>query len=242
MIEIFIKASSGRWLKASLLNVKRKAINTPCNTIRIQMFTVCTIPPPAKKLGVVQRLKPAKSNIYARPRAGFFFCLASSEDAGLLFCPTAIQLYTIVYRAFCAVYASYITNSAKQRTGLYMGVSVDLAHSSVHNTVTTQANYAPTAPHWRAYHQAQHLQHIPDTNAAPGRCTGQHRPPIIIMYIRGCNISQTMPDRRDQLLPSADRWQVLTRCQQSSSRRAAGGAEPLTATAVSLFGLSPDSQ
>lgn len=30
--------------------------------------------------------------------------------------------------------------------------------------------------------------------------------------------------------------------RQSSSRDAAGGAEPLTATAVSLFGLSPDSQ
>lgn len=29
---------------------------------------------------------------------------------------------------------------------------------------------------------------------------------------------------------------------QSSSRGTAGGAEPLTATAVSLFGLSPDSQ
>lgn len=29
---------------------------------------------------------------------------------------------------------------------------------------------------------------------------------------------------------------------QSSDRGAAGGAEPLTATAASLFGLSPDSQ
>ena len=32
-------------------------------------------------------------------------------------------------------------------------------------------------------------QPIPDTTATPGRCTGQHSPPIIIMYIRG----QTMP-------------------------------------------------
>ena len=52
-------------------------------------------------------------------------------------------------------------------------------------------------------------QLIPDTTAAPGRCTGQHRPPIIIRYIRRCrgaplswihdrrcSISQTMPTRR----------------------------------------------
>lgn len=103
MIEIFIKASSARWLKASLINMKRKAINTLCNTIRIQMFTVCTTPPPAKKLGVVQRLKPAKSNIYARPRAGLFFCLAPAEGAGLLFCSDAIQPHTSVYSALCSV-------------------------------------------------------------------------------------------------------------------------------------------
>jgi hypothetical protein len=90
MIEIFIKASSARWLKASLINMKRKAINTHYYTIRIQMFTVCTTPPPVKKLGAVQRLKPAKSNIYARRVAGLFFCLASAEGAGLLFCPVAI--------------------------------------------------------------------------------------------------------------------------------------------------------
>jgi hypothetical protein len=87
MIEIFIKASSARWLKASLINMKRKAINTHYYTIRIQMFTVCTTPHPVKKLGTVQRLKPAKSNIYARLVAGLFFCLASAEDAGLLFLP-----------------------------------------------------------------------------------------------------------------------------------------------------------
>lgn len=69
------------------------------------MFTVCTTPPPVKKLGAVQRLKPAKSNIYARLVAGLFFCLASAEGAGLLFCPAAIQPHTSVYSAFCAVNA-----------------------------------------------------------------------------------------------------------------------------------------
>lgn len=106
-----------------------------------------------------------------------------------------------------------------------------------------------------------------------GRWTGRGSRHIIIMYIRvrpllwihvrRCNISQTMPARRGQLLPSADRWQVLHPmhllrgaasppaqgqpdtlhpARQSSGRSTAGGAEPLAATAVSLFGLSPDSQ
>lgn len=37
--------------------------------------------------------------------AGLFFCLASAEGAGLLFCPAAIQTRTSVYSAFCAVNA-----------------------------------------------------------------------------------------------------------------------------------------
>ena len=54
-----------------------------------------------------------------------------------------------------------------------------------------------------------HAQPIPDTTATPERCTGQHSRPIIIRYIKGCSIPQTVPARRGQLLPSADRWQVL---------------------------------
>lgn len=63
---------------------------------------------------------------------------------------------------------------------------------------------------------------IPDTTATPGRCTGQHRPSIIIRYIRGCSgaplswiharqcsISQTMPAAAGQRLPCADHWKAL---------------------------------
>ena len=62
-----------------------------------------------------------------------------------------------------------------------------------------------------------------------------------------------MPAAAGQLLPCADRWQVLAHCPdglqsgtlhpagQSSGGDAAGGAEPLAATAAALFGLSPDS-
>lgn len=37
--------------------------------------------------------------------AGLFFCLASAEGAGLLFCPAAMHPYTSVYSEFCAVHA-----------------------------------------------------------------------------------------------------------------------------------------
>nr|DAG60772.1 MAG TPA: hypothetical protein [Caudoviricetes sp.] len=36
------------------------------------------------------------------------------------------------------------------------------------------------------------LQRIPDTTATPRRCTGQHRPPIIIRYIRGQRCAPVM--------------------------------------------------
>lgn len=76
--------------------------------------------------------------------------------------------------------------------------------------------------------------------ATLGRYTGQHRPPIIIRYIRECrgsslswfyarrrSTSQTVPVAAGQLLPCADRWQVLTVCQQyRPGAPAEGSASP----------------
>ena len=39
--------------------------------------------------------------------AGLFFCLASTEGAGFLFCPAAIQPHTSVYSVFCVVHELY---------------------------------------------------------------------------------------------------------------------------------------
>lgn len=89
--------------------------------------------------------------------AGLFFCLASAEGAGLLFLPDGVQAtYKRLQHVLCSP-CSYITHAAKQRTGLHSGVSVNLTHSSAHNTAATQAAYTPPVPRWRAYHQAQHL-------------------------------------------------------------------------------------
>ena len=87
--------------------------------------------------------------------AGLFFCLASSEGAGLLFCPAAIQPNTSVYSAFCAVHAVYTTSAAKQRAGLYGGISCDLTHSTTCDTRPTQAAIIPPVPRRTLYRPAQ---------------------------------------------------------------------------------------
>ena len=109
---------------------------------------------------------------------------------------------------------------------------------------TDTSGYNTTCATLEGIHAPGRAQQIPDTTATPGRCTGQHRPPIIIRYIRGkpCQPGESRcfprpaagglaPGQRSGLAPSTRR-----------DSPAAGGAEPLAALAASLFGLSPDSQ
>lgn len=142
--------------------------------------------------------------------AGLFFCLASSEGAGLLFCPAAMQPHTSVSSGISAVNANYTVTTLKPFTGLYSGFSIDLTRSSAHNTAITQDDYAPSAPRWRAS-QRRSTSSIYQT---PPRRTlyGSAKPPIIIRYIRvqrcallwiharQCSKSQTVPARRGQRL------------------------------------------
>ena len=99
-----------------------------------------------------------------------------------------------------------------------------------------------------------------------GRYAGQHSRPIIIRYIRVQHIADhaspagsapTVCGSLASATPGAPAEGVSVSICTGSARRlviwhptpggavqqrgAAGGAEPLTATAVSLFGLSPDS-
>lgn len=80
--------------------------------------------------------------------AGLFFCLASAEGVGLLFCHFAIQPHASVYSVFCAVNANYITNATKHRTGLYKRFSCDLPRSTAHETRPTKAAIIPPAQRW----------------------------------------------------------------------------------------------
>lgn len=182
--------------------------------------------------------------------AGLFLpCIR--PGAGLFFCPDAIQPHTSVYSGFCAVNA-IIPPTPQNST---QGFTVDFP--------AITPIQPPQIPD-RQKRLLYHLRHAGASASTRTPCTDTryHRhagtlyrpaqPPIIIMYIRG----QTMPARQGQLLPCVDRWQVLTRCQQyrpgapadgpaqrdsPAAGSTAGGAEPLAASAASLFELSPDS-
>lgn len=139
--------------------------------------------------------------------AGLFFCLASAEGAGLLFCPATIQPHTSVYNAFFAIYANYTASTQKAFTVRYRGVSVDLPYSSAHNTAATQAAYKPSPPRRRAYHQAQHPT---DTryHRHAGRYAGQHSRPVIIRYIR----VQHIADHASPAGVSSHRLRIAGKC------------------------------
>lgn len=120
--------------------------------------------------------------------------------------------YKRLQRVLCHP-CSYTANAVKQRTELYNGVSCDCLHPSSNDTRPIQSTITQLAPRWSVPQRpdALHQYQIP----APRRTLYRpDRRPIIIRHIRWCSRLQTMPARRGQLLPSADRWQVMTRCQQ----------------------------
>ena len=173
--------------------------------------------------------------------AGLFFCLASDTVQGFYFArmqcsPT--QAFTARFAVSMQLYHPRHKTAHGALQGLFLRLHIfsrpryqtgTTSHCAA--CVTLENIPAPGRP-----------QKIPDTTATPGRCTGQHRPPIIIMYIRGCrgahlswiharrcSISQTMPAAAGQLLPCADRLQVLTHCQQyRPGAPAEGSASPPT--------------
>ena len=101
---------------------------------------------------------------------------------------------------------------------------------------TNTSCYNTTCATLEGIHAPGRTQPIPDTTATPGRCAGQHRPPIIIMYIRRCRGAPccgSMPDgaaycrpcqrRRGQRLHLHRVSPAGARC---FSRPAAGGLAP----------------
>ena len=68
-----------------------------------------------------------------------------------------MQPHASVYTVFCRVNANYTAHAAKQRTGLYIGVSCDCARSTAHDNSQTKAAIIPPAPRWRAYTRPEAL-------------------------------------------------------------------------------------
>ena len=116
--------------------------------------------------------------------AGLFFCLASAEGAGLLFCPAEIQPRASVYSAFCSVNANYTAHAAKRFTGLYMGASGYLPHFTAVYARPTHAAIIPPATRWSVSQRrsTSSTYQIPTPRRTLYRSA---QPPIIIMYIMG---------------------------------------------------------
>ena len=164
------------------------------------------------------------------------------HGAGLLFCSDAIQPNTSVYSVFCRVNAIYTAHTAKQRTGLYRGFSYDCTRSTAHDNSPTQAAIMPLVTRWRAYTRPDALNRY---QIPPPRRT-LHRSAqtayynnvykrvqgcaLLWIHARRCSISQTMPAVAGQLLPCADRWQVLTVCQQYRPAAPSEGCSVSTCT------------
>ena len=166
--------------------------------------------------------------------AGLFFCLASTRCRAIVLpCCNAAQYKRLQWLLSCP--CSYTVNATKQRTGLYRRFSCNLYRSTAADTRPTQATIIPSATRWstHTHRDAPHRYQIPTprwtlhSSAQPPYYNKVYKsaPPVM-------DPCQTVQRIADHASPAG----------QSSSRGAAGGAEPLAATAVSLFGLSPDSQ
>lgn len=191
-----------------------------------------------------------------QPRSGgdFLFALHLLRMQGFYFCPAAIQPHISVYSGLSSVDAIYKAKTKNRSLGFAWAFPLICPIPAHNNTADTQAAYTPPAPRWRAYRQAQHLQHIPDTTATPDAVQGCAATYYNKVYkgaaVRTCyrSISSGAAHRRP-CQPGGLRsgtgqqsGRTLHPVGQSSDKSTAGGAEPLAATAASLFGLSPDSQ
>ena len=186
---------------------------------------------------------------YPAHAGGAFLLPCIRHGAGLLLCPYAIQPNTSVYSAFLYRQCNYTAHATKQRTGLHSGFSYDCTRSTVHDTSTTQADIMPPVPRWALHRSAQPSiiiryirgQTMPARRGQLLPCVDRWQVPHPAYLLRGqrLHLYRVNPAACD-LAPGQP--VALHPAGQSSSRGAAGGAEPLTATAAFLFGLSPDSQ
>lgn len=124
--------------------------------------------------------------------AGLFFCFASADGAGLLFCPAEIQPHTSVYSEFCAVHATIPPtqqNSARGFTEAFPAICriffccVAVYPAILHHLRHDGAYHSAVAPPANTRYQRH-----------AGRYTGQHSRPIIIRYIRAHPCCGFMPD------------------------------------------------
>ena len=158
--------------------------------------------------------------------AGLFFCLASDTVQGFYFALlqyNPIQTFTVAF-----VPSMQLPPQQQNRLQDFTGVFPSICPISAH---TIQQPHKP--PIYRLHHVGGHtVKRSTSTDA-------QIPPPRRTLY------RSTQPPYYNKVYKGATVRHIANHASpagQPSSRGAAGGAEPLAATAVSLFGLSPDSQ
>lgn len=182
---------------------------------------------------------------------GFYFALLQYSH---------IQAFTA---CFMPLMQSYTAHAAKQRTGLCGGFSCGLSHSTAADTKPTKAAIIPPAPRWSV---SQHPDGLHRYQIPPPRRTlhSSAQPPYYNKVYKGAGVQQIAdhaspagsapavceslasatpgaPAEGSEAPPVQGQPGTFYQAGQSSGMGTAGGAEQLTATAVSLFGLSPDS-
>lgn len=166
---------------------------------------------------------------------GFSFALHLLRVQGFYFALlqySPIQAFTVHFVLSMQFYTAHAT---KPRAGLYRRFSCDFPHSTAHDTRPTQAAIIPPAPRWSTSQRpdAIHRYQIPPQRRTLYRPA---QPPYYNKVYKGAGgAAYRRPSKPGGVSPAA--------CDLApvSSQGTACGAEPLTATAVSLFGLSPDS-
>lgn len=197
--------------------------------------------------------------------AGLFFCLASAEGAGLLFCPATIQPHTSVYSTFCTAHELYRPRR-KTAHGALQRLFPRFApfYHRIYQTDTSGYNTAcdtlerTTAPQPSSACQIPPPHRTLHRPAQPPYYNKVYKDAGTPPVMDPCQTVQQIADHASpaavSMLSTPGGLRSGTGQQsertgwhpplagQSSSMGAAGGAEPLAACAASLFGLSPDSQ
>lgn len=136
----------------------------------------------------LQTLKKKINNLHPTHVAGLFFCLASAEDAGLLFCPAAHEPHTSIYSGLYHVHANYTAHATKRRTWLYRRFSCNLPHSTAADTRPTQADKMQLTPRWSVSQRRSTSSAYKRYHRHARTLYRSAQPTIIIRYIRvqGC--------------------------------------------------------
>lgn len=158
--------------------------------------------------------------------AGLFFCLASAEGAGLLFCPVAIQQHTSVYSAFCAVHAIIPPTQQNNAQG-FAGAFPVICPILMPQYQTDTSGYNAVCDTLERITAPQHIQRIPDTTATPDAVqlstaayynkvyNGAAVRPLLWIRARRCSIAQTMPARHN---PPSSGGGTIDGCRRISFR------------------------